>query len=489
MQRKFKIGLSILAILLFCYIDLSSLMISSSIVADTCLLLRRARLVELDFLLKYLTPEIISKVESPAKFVIHSASSGTGQGTIKESLLEKYGDRFQKFLLYTTRARRGIEFKPSDPRYAVVKEYIDTVSEGLPPPSVDELLERYNLQGLSEREKEDLRNILEPNWTKILAGAPRTDIPSLSERFEITPQGTIKAYTEFNGVHYWFVSEEELFKLRDEKGVIVEPVREHFQGLDLTQIEEAFKAGNGKIFILEGDRVWFDHVIRRFPNVTSIFIAPISDAEFKERMIAQLGEEQRDTVMALDLPKLLQGGIERYIRETQSVLIKFPDNLTPQENVAFLNIRNAIISAVGYKITHPEIDVESWLISAGLVKDSDLQIVRQKIGLALDFEGVVEIINRVYKAISSDPMVLSAMRVIISEMAGRIENRLRSQNQNPEDPRIAGNTYARAGQSPREYAGSVDYGSILINRWGQLDVSVEEFTRIILKKLWEDIQK
>ncbi|MGE4356939.1 MAG: hypothetical protein AB7E08_00055 [Candidatus Omnitrophota bacterium] len=486
MKKVFRNIILYLFLILSLSIAIPISSISGSSTGDS---LRRTRTAYLEYLLEALSPEVIAGIESQHKFVVHSGPSAVGQGTIKQRMLELYPDRFQRFLLYATRQRRGVNFTSSDPRYSAIKLYLDLSQQGNLPSSMKELLDKLSpeqreaILTMDKTKQDELEEVLFPDWKVILAGSPRQDIPAIEERFQILTDGRIIAYTEFNGVHYWFVSQEELFRLRDEEGIIVEPVRDYYQGLDPRKIEEATKKGNGKIVILEGDRVWFDHVRRLFPEATSIFIAPISIKEFKRRMIMELGLEYQEEVEGLDVQKLLRGGIEKFIAQELPNLISFPEGLTPEENKAFLNVKNAILAAIGYKILHPDSDIYTWLQSTGLLKESDLTKVNSKLSTPLNLQRVVDIANDIYGEIARNQLLLTAMKVIIREMVGRIEHRLRAQGRNPQDWPLLGETYVRASQSPREYGGSADYDEIVVNEWEQLDSSTQSLTVTILESL------
>lgn len=491
--KKISISFGLLLLTFLSYVTPFPLITNTSAVSE-CLSLRR---VKQRFLLDALTPDDIAGVDTQRKFVVHSGSSGVGQGTIKEKLLELYPDRFQRLLLYATRARRGLKIPTSDHRYPVINAYIEMVKSGRNFSSMEDFLnslpeeEKVIIKGkikeLSDKQRAELNEVLFPDWKKILTGAPRNDVPSIEERFKVSNEEII-AYKEFNGVHYWFVSEEELFKLRDEKGVIVEPVRDYYQGLDPMHVKEALKDLD-KILILEGDRVWFDHVHRLFPEATSIFIAPISIEEFKQRMVDELGQEYQEEVKVLDIRELLRGGIERFIAQNQQELVKFPEGLSPDENKAFLNVRNAILAAVGYKILHPETDIGEWLKKTDLLQASNLDKVNNKIGKNLTTQNVIEIANNVYNEIAENQLRLTAMKIIMKEMVRRIEYRWRSQGKDPQAVSQLRETYVRASQSPREYGGSGDYDFMLVHRWNHLDDSVCNFTVLILEKLYQDIIK
>jgi len=441
---------------------------------------------QLGYLLEFFTSEKIASLKNQGKFVVHSGSSGVGQGTIKERMLELYPDKFQRFLLYATRERRGLEVQSSDPRYTALRTYYDSSDTGVE--LTRELVESEIPDSVSEDDRNELLNVLFPNWDEVLTGAPREDIPSFNERVELLENGNIKVYKEFNGVHYWFVSQDELFRLQDEEGIIIEPVREHYQGLDITEISRSFERGSDKILILEGARIWFDHVSSNFENVTSIFIAPISEQKLKDKMKQQLGDKYAEIIERTNVLGLLKGGIEKYVTiELPQLIEDIPADLTIEESDAFLNIKNAILASVGYKILHSDTDAREWLSLTGLVKEDDLRKISEKLDIPFNLDSVVEIVNDVYANISSDMLVSTAIGVVINEIASRIENRVTSQGGNPQDVSVVGNTYIRASQSPREYGSSSDYSEVLVNTWGELDASANNLAELILRRLHENI--
>ena len=442
------------------------------------------------------TPQAVSSLDSEARFVIHSGPSGVGQGTIKEKMLESNPGRFQRVLLYATRDRRGIELTPSNVDYDAVKAYCDSNGS----------ITQEDMAAIDS----SLLSALFPDWKKILADAPRDTIPTLGERVKIMANGNIMIYREFNGVHYMFIegtAEEriaEIFRLRDEEGVIVEPVRDYYQGLDVEAAREALSFGD-KIYVLEGDRVWFDHVMDNFPGATSVFVSPLSESEVKDRMADMLGEERRDEIDNIDFSDLLNGGIERYIAEEIPALINLPENLTPSQNSSLLNVRNAILGLVGCQIDNYSVDIDlrEWLKSSGLIKQNDeqddLDIVNSALGLSLDYEQIAEISERVFETIKSNELALTAMRVMIGEMAGRIKKRTISQGTSfvgkdpwrPENASLYCNIYVRSSQSPREFGGSYDYKNTLVNIWDEnlLKSTADKLTIMVLEPLYIEIQK
>jgi phosphoglucomutase len=464
--------------------------------------LRRTRLTYLEQLVSSVTSEAVSSLDSETRLVIHSGSSGVGQGTIKEGMLDKYSGRFQRLLLYATRDRRGIELTPNDTGYNAVKNYLDSGGS----------ITKEEMAALIPGDSSSILSMLFPNWSEILADVPRDTIPTLNERVQVMEDGNIIIYKEFNEVHYMFIegTEEEriaeIFRLRDEEGVVVEPVRDYYQGLNIEATREALESGD-KIYILEGDRVWFEHVMDNFPGATSIFVSPLSESEVRDKMIDILGEDRKIEIESLNFASLLEGGIERYLANVIPNLIALPQDLIPSENSAFLNVRNAILALVGCQIHNNDVEIDycEWLESSGLIKEanqktgqkSDLEVVNNRLGLSLDYKQIAEISKRVYETIKSDEMVLTAMRVMIGEMTGRIKNRTVSQGadfdgKEPWDCANANlycNIYVRSSQSPREFGGSYDYGDTLVNSWGSLDNSVATLTTMVLEPIYNEIQK
>ncbi|HEO63958.1 MAG TPA: hypothetical protein ENN78_01665, partial [Candidatus Omnitrophica bacterium] len=206
--------------------------------------LRRSKDLYLNRLLSVVTSEAVSGLTTQARFVIHSGPSGVGQGTIKEAMLKNYPGRFQRFLLYATRARRGIELSPDDPRYDAVKAYYESVENLDSIPLTKEQVSARVPADVSRDDRDNILNALFPDWESILADAPREDIPLLTERIEFLENGHIVIYTEFNGVQYLFVTEQELREKEIADGVIVEPVRDYYQGLDIKAAEEALSSGD-----------------------------------------------------------------------------------------------------------------------------------------------------------------------------------------------------------------------------------------------------
>jgi len=486
--------------------------------------LRRVKGLYLDQLLGIVTPEAVSSLSSESKFVIHSGPSGVGQGTIKEKMLELYPGQFQRFLLYATRSRRGIELAPGDLMYDAVKKYYD--SEGS--------LSREEVEGMipdsvGQKEKEDLLNSLFPNWDEILADAPRKDIPSFKERvgfkkddetgedyIDANGNKHIMVYKEFNNIHYNFIEgtlaerTKEIFRLRDEEYVIVEPVRDYYQGLNIVAVRKAISSGD-KIYILEGDRVWFDHVMEYFPHATSIFISPLSESDIRERMINILGEGRKNEVESINFSDLLRGGIERYIAEEDEVagLINLPEGveLKPEQNKSFLAVKNSILALVGCQIHNNSSDVNvNWLNNSGLVRPNDISVVNTILGLTLNNDRIVEIAKNIYSQIEGkdNGLALTAMKVIISEQFERLKSRSKSHGTkfedaqgnplSPLDPQNAAlyaNIYVRSSQSPREFGGSFDYKHTLVNIWdkNKLGETSSKLTEIILKQIYQDIVK
>jgi len=297
---------------------------------------------------------------------------------------------------------------------------------------------------------------------------------------------------EFDGVHYWFRTEQELALLKQERGdvFIIEPVRDYYQALDLQEVKDLLSEGD-KIYILEGDRVWFNHVQENFPVATFIFIAPFSDAEFKERIISLLGNEHRLEVESLNIPNLLQGGIEHYVEQNFPQLIVFPQGLALNENKAFLNVKNAILAIAAAYICDDVVvnDIDTWLSQSGILQQADIDIVNANIDKFFDVDGIINIAREVYQDIGNNKVVLTAMKVIIEEMMFRIGSRLQLQNQGPREPANLGKTYIRTSQSPREYGGSDDYKNVLVNEWDELHMSVSGFTTMILEPLFQDWQQ
>ncbi len=174
--------------------------------------------------LEILTPEAIAGVESQAKFIIHSGPSAVGQGTVKSTVVEKYSGensgeiKFKKFLLYATRAKRGIKISENDIRYGIVKKYVEMVETQKNPSNIEEIISVMTDKEQNEKEKftaenkeklKELEGALFPNWTKMLSVVSRNDIPKLEERikFQTAEEGKtnmVMVYQEFDGVHYYF---------------------------------------------------------------------------------------------------------------------------------------------------------------------------------------------------------------------------------------------------------------------------------------------
>lgn len=103
---------------------------------------------------------------------------------------------------------------------------------------------------------------------------------------------------EENGRHYFFVSEEK-FQVLIEQGEFLEYAEVHgnFYGTSIKQVNS--EIGLGRDIILEIDVQGAESVLKKLPEVVSIFILPPSFEVLKMRLTNRATEKRKDLALRL----------------------------------------------------------------------------------------------------------------------------------------------------------------------------------------------
>lgn len=107
---------------------------------------------------------------------------------------------------------------------------------------------------------------------------------------------------EINGIHYFFVSEEEFAKrIANNEFLEYAEVHNNFYGTSKQQVENETNEGND--IILEIDVQGAEEVYKKLPNSVGIFILPPSYKVLSKRLIERNTENQEDLTTRLNNAK------------------------------------------------------------------------------------------------------------------------------------------------------------------------------------------
>lgn len=124
-----------------------------------------------------------------------------------------------------------------------------------------------------------------------------------------------KRERERNGRDYWFVTEVQLRTCEAHRRFLLCPIYDFWHGLDLEAVEGTFEKRRPPLAVLELGRVLAQKLMRRYPNVQSVFVLPFtgSRSELREELICRNVLRNKDfDPRTPDAQNRLHEGIKQY---------------------------------------------------------------------------------------------------------------------------------------------------------------------------------
>ncbi|NQU73986.1 MAG: hypothetical protein HQ547_04695, partial [Candidatus Omnitrophica bacterium] len=445
--------------------------------------------IPLEDKVRFLSFVDLKKIPSRKKVGVFSGPSVGGKGAMWDVAIKLYPEIFTKLMLYADHDReqegagrrfRQILKSENEKLFNALAEYINAPKNEKP--TAKELEEKHKLH---QNDREALEDIINRKDVTTIANAPRTEPIRDDEYLKIPEDGSrIEIYKEFNGVTYRFVSPKDLEDMAGEGTVIRETIQGKYgQGLSLSDIEDAFVSDT--IFLLEGDRIWFEHVKERYPECPTIFVSPFSTNTLGnsiqkatvENTLADMRQISKNKKECVPISREELRKLYLLMRNTsiRKVLLKYNTQrirefldrftfknvkaLTPDERTAL------IIQLRGIKSKEEERD-------PALHRQNN-EILEERISDLVRGEG-----KELFELLRLANAIIPPILIRHKDRVNRTENKLLDLHSLTE----------RVANVMRELMGMFDYEHVIVNEWGSenLEHAAKLFLQIIIGGVYEE---